>query len=172
MNGLADPQPRQAPGQHVHWSLTCFQLQMYTGGRQPCGHWNQHGLDQRGVLPDVRQQLVKAVNVQGLHHQRGDVDGFPAGDVVGQRDVVGAAGVLLHLRWREGRERLRSAALLLELPRILVLQPPGCTHVVFILFSLKKILAVFSFFSRMCLRHCFLFTSSILKINACVSSIN
>lgn len=63
----------------------------------PRFHRNQNRLNQLGVLPDVRQQLVKAINVQSLDDQGGDVDGFGARHVVTQRHVVRAAVVALHL---------------------------------------------------------------------------
>lgn len=77
--------------------ITCFQLQVNAQSGQPRFHRDQDCLDQRGVLPDVRQQLVKAVNTHSLHHQRGNVDGFAAGHVVTQRHVVRAAVITFHL---------------------------------------------------------------------------
>lgn len=85
-------------------SLTRFQLQVDARRRHPHLHGDQDRLDQRRVLPDVRQQPVEAVNAQGLHHQRGDVDSFAAGHVVTQRHVVRAAVLALHLRQAEGAE--------------------------------------------------------------------
>lgn len=77
--------------------ITCFQLQVNAQSGQPRFHRNQDCLDQRGVLPDVRQQLVEAVNTQSFHHQRGNVDSFAAGHVVTQRHVVRAAVITFHL---------------------------------------------------------------------------
>lgn len=42
--------------------LTCFHLQVNAQNWHPWFHWYQNCLDQRGVLPNVWQQLVKAVN--------------------------------------------------------------------------------------------------------------
>ncbi|KAF3854372.1 hypothetical protein F7725_022427 [Dissostichus mawsoni] len=41
-----------------------------------------NGLNQWGVLPDVRQQLVETVDVHRLHHQGGYVDGFATGYIL------------------------------------------------------------------------------------------
>lgn len=81
--------------------ITCFQLQMNARWVHPRFHRNQNRLNQLGVLPDVRQQLVKAINVQSLDDQGGDVDGFGARHVVTQRHVVRAAVVALHLWQRQ-----------------------------------------------------------------------
>ncbi len=77
--------------------FTCFQLLMNAWSGNPGCHGNQYCLNQWGVLPDVRQQLVETVNIQRLDHQGGNVDSFFAGHVVTQRHVVGAAVISFHL---------------------------------------------------------------------------
>lgn len=86
---------------------TCFELQVNVRRANPGHHRNQNRLDQWRVLPDVRQQFVKAVNIQSFDNHGGDVDSLPTGHVVSQSQVVGAAVVSLHL-W--GREKSKQSS--------------------------------------------------------------
>lgn len=69
--------------------------------RQPGCHGDQNRLDQRGVLPDVGQKLVKPVSIHGLDNKRGNKDSLSTGHVVTQSHVVRAAVVLLHLQQKD-----------------------------------------------------------------------
>lgn len=87
--------------------ITCFQLQVNAWNGHPGCHGNKNCLDQRSVLPDVWQQLVKTVNIQCLNHQGGNIDSFAAGHVVTQRHIVGAAVITLHLWQRKTGETFK-----------------------------------------------------------------
>jgi len=94
--------------------VTCFQLQVNTWSRHPGCHGNQNCFNQWGVLPDVRQKLVKTVNIQRFNDQRGNVDSFPACHVVTQSHVVGAAVVALHLQQRHRREEFKMCSICIQ----------------------------------------------------------
>lgn len=77
---------------------------MYSWAVQPGVDRKEQGLHRGHMLPYVREQLVEAICVQGIHHHRGYVHTLPTRNIVAQSHIGGVTQLLLNLRGEKKKE--------------------------------------------------------------------